>query len=74
MPEIFDELSELGRLLSGASPLLLLVLCPSSAKGVWFPLLTYIAAGRGQKRGRAGGESILFPILIVQCKYSKREI
>lgn len=48
MPEIVDGLSELGCLLLGAS--LLLVLSPSSAERVCFLLLTYIIAGRGQKK------------------------
>jgi len=47
---IFDRLSQLEYLLPGASPLLL-VLCLSSAEGVWFRLLTFIAAGSGQKKG-----------------------
>lgn len=48
VPEIIDGLWEFRCLLLGAS--LLLVLCPSSAERVWFPLLTYITAGRGEKK------------------------
>ena len=54
-------------MLPGASPFLLLVLCPSSA-GVWFLLLTYVAAGRGKNREKKkeGGERTLFPVLTVR--------